>query len=72
VAPLTAAEAWCWVAYLHSQEDSFHTYRYPRTEEDEAAAHLAQQQGDAAFARAVKLDSSDDLWQRSLAKWDRP
>lgn len=67
---LTAAEAWCWVAWMHTQEDSALTYKYPRTPEDEAEADLARQRGDAAFARATKLDPGEELWRRALDKWE--
>lgn len=68
---ITPAEAWCWVAHLHAVEDNALTYKYPRTEEDEAEALWAQQRGDAAYARACKLDPSEDLWRRSLEAWYR-
>jgi len=67
---ITAAEAWCWVAYLHSVEDNNLTYKYPRTPEDEAEALRSQQRSDAAYARARRLDPSEDLWRRSLDKWE--
>lgn len=67
---ITPAEAWCWVAHLHSKEDDMLTYKYPRTADDEREAFLAHQRSEAAYRRATKLDQSGDLWRRAMKKWD--
>lgn len=71
-APLTAAEAWCWVSWMHSRESDASAYSYPRTEADTLRAEVKREQADAAYARAVQLDPDDSLWQRAIAKWESP
>ena len=67
---LTAAEAWCWVAHLYNVEEDAFLYRYPRTEEDERSAFLCRKLADIAYKHAISLDPREDLWRRSIAKWD--
>lgn len=67
---LTAAEAWCWVSWMLGRESDALLYKYPRSAEDEDKAEELRQCADAAYARATKLDPSEDLWRRSLDLWD--
>jgi hypothetical protein len=67
---LTAAEAWCWAAYMHRTEANDLAHRWPRSPENEAAAYESEQRAGAAYERAVSLDASDGLWRSAMTKWD--
>lgn len=68
---LTAAEAWCWAAWMLGREADGHTYRWPREEGDLEAAAELEDHANACWDRAHSLDQSEDLWKRAMAKWDR-
>lgn len=66
---LTAAEAWCWVAWMLSRESDAILYAHPRADDAEERVSVLSEQRSAVYARAEKLDGSSDLWLRAMDKW---
>jgi hypothetical protein len=67
---LTAAEAWCWASHLLSQEAIKLDYAWPPETRDPQRVAELEAESAALYARATSLDASDDLWQRSVAKFE--
>jgi hypothetical protein len=67
---LTAAEAWCWVAWMLSRESDALVYAWPKTDAQPIEADVLRGQADACHARALSLDAGDDVWRSALDKWD--
>lgn len=68
--PLTAAEAWCWVARMLRTEADMHNYAWPKTDAGNAAAVELEAQADAAYARAQSLGATRRTWQSAYRKWE--
>lgn len=68
--PLTAAEAWCWVARMLSKEADFHYYAWPKTEEHMSAGYEADGNGTLAHERAKSLGADETTWKSAMRKWE--
>jgi uncharacterized iron-regulated protein len=66
--PLTAAEAACWVAHLCAVEAQ--ALDQSRVESDRELADERMRLARELHDHARKLDASDDLWRRSISKWN--
>jgi hypothetical protein len=71
-APLTPAEAWCWVALLLGHEATALEHAWPPSDEAYARAARLRDEADAAHARARGLDGDAGLWRRAVEKWETP
>lgn len=67
--PLTAAEAWCWVARMLSVEADAHYYAWPRTDADMEAGAALEEQSISAHERAEKLGATNRTWKSAMRKW---
>jgi hypothetical protein len=68
--PLTAAEAWCWVARMLSSESDALTYAWPPTDAQQAEANVLYEQSQAAHDRATRLGATNRTWKSAMRKWD--
>lgn len=69
--PERRAVVWCWLAHYYGASADDIRYSWPPPGEDahERAAEL-ESAADACMARAARLDPSEGLWQRAIARWD--
>ena len=67
---LTAAEAWSWAAHLFSREADAIDYAWPRLANAYELSAPLHDEANACHERAARLDPSDDLWRRAIAKWE--